>query len=208
MHRTRLALVAAPVLTGLLLSAAPAHAEPVKRKDIVGAVATAKVFPAFKDVSIAKFEEDTFSYLSSGPDYLDCSENRTAKGTSGMLVDGFDYEDGRSLRVSGQVVRFKRVAKAKRIFAAVRRHVRLCDNYWMGVDTTQRPAPAPKVGDQRIGYRLTERFAPELDEPTRHTIAIAIRDGRRVATLSVERTKRIPAKRFAKLARIAATKMK
>lgn len=199
MHRARLVAVVGAILTALLLTATPpAHAAPVRAADVITRDDVVRYFPAYRKVGIARLGERSMPAMTE-----ECATGPRATGTSGRLVSGFDGKRS----VSSQLVKFATKAQAKAVFAGYQRYVRGCREYWAGVDTTLRPVKVARLGDQRLGFRLTATFRPELNEPTRYALAVLVRDGKRLLLLALEQRTKVRAAPFARLARVAVRKM-
>lgn len=199
MHRTRLLAVVGVILTALLLPATPtAQAAPVRAPDVVTRAEIVRAFPTFKKVPISRFPERSFPAMTE-----ECATGPQVTGTSGRIVTG--YGDRRS--VTALLVKFATKAQAKSVFAGFKRYVRGCRQYWAGVDTALRPVKVARLGDQRLGYRLTATFRPELHEPTIYSRAVLVREGKRLLLLIIDQPTKVRAAPFARLARVAVRKM-
>ncbi|WP_418057291.1 hypothetical protein [Pimelobacter simplex] len=201
MLRARLLAVVGVTLTGLLVPSTPtpaAHAAPVRAPDVLTPAEIVRVFPAFKEVGISRFPERRFPAMTE-----QCATGPEVVGTSGRLVTGY----GSDRTVTSLLVKFATKAQAKAVFAGFQRYVGGCRQYWAGVDTALRPVKVPRLGDQRLGFRLTATFRPELHQRTIYTRAVLVRDGKRLLLLSVDLRKKVRAAPFARLARVAVRKM-
>lgn len=199
MHRTRLGAVVGVILTALLLPSTPtAQAAPVRAPDVITRDDVVRAFPAFKKVPITRLPERAFPARTEA-----CTIGPQVTGTSGRVVTG--YADRRS--VTALLVKLATKAQAKSVFAGFQRFVRSCRQYWAGVDTALRPVKVPRLGDQRLGYRLTATFRPELHEPTIYSRVVLVRDGKRLLLLGIDQPTKVRAAPFARLARVAVRKM-
>jgi len=218
MHRTRLAtrratrravahparlLTAALVLTSALVAATPtghAAARRVGPQDVPSKADVVRALPGLAGVSTGKFADDTISHYAGL-----CSTWEWAQGRSGQVLSGEDLATARGVRAT--VVQFRSKARARAVFRTFRAFVRDCGQHWAGVDTTVHRVRMPGLGDQRIGYRTTETFAPHKSLPTRHHLTVAVRKGTRLLVLTVQQPEPTRKARFVRLARVAAAKM-
>ncbi|MDQ6523876.1 hypothetical protein RB608_09710 [Nocardioides sp. LHD-245] len=206
MHRTRLAALTtllALIVTSLLLVSAPggrAAAPRVDGDDVVTRADVVRAFPGLKRLDLGRVPYRTLSYYDGV-----CSTWERVDGTSGRQFGGQDAYASRSMRAD--VIQFRNKATARRLLTTFRTYVRDCGQHWAGVDTTVQPVRMPKFGDQRIGFRTTEIFAPEKNLPSRHYLTVAVRQGKRLLLLSVEQPSQVRKTAFVRLARVAARKM-
>jgi hypothetical protein len=206
MHRLRLATLLTLVtltVTGLLAAAVPgaqAAAPRVDGADVPNRADVVRAFPAFKRVPLGRFGNRTLTYYDGV-----CSTWERVDGTSGKEFGGVSSTGDRA--VSARVIRFPSKAAARRLHATFRAYVRDCGQHWAGVDTTVQPVRVPRLGDQRVGFRTTETFAPEKNLPSRNYLTVAVRQGKRLLVLTVETPDQVRKAPFVRLARVAARKM-
>lgn len=200
-NATRAGVVAA-TLTALLATTTPGAQAAVRDHDVVSRADIVRVFPKFRnDDYLGGFvvRDKVLSY----PNPAACSTWSEATGTSGR-----EYGTGYGLTVQKRtfntyLVEFATAAQAKQIVRSTKAYVAACAQHWAGLNATVRPARLPRLGDQRVAFRLVEYYSTGPKETT----TIVLRKRKRVLITSIMQPKTIPARKVAQIARVCARKM-
>lgn len=126
------------------------------------------------------------------------------KGNSGRSIDLFTF-DGWPIAVTAQVVEVGSKAKARKATNAFRTFVKKCRSFKEdGFKIKVSSRNLPKVGQQRVGMSM--RMTQE-GMSMRGAIAV-VRQGKRVAMVTVADMRKINTKKYNKLVKLAAKKMR
>ena len=202
-NRHLAALAVALLAVGLLavgpVIAPPAAAAKVTAGDLPSRAQFTKLFPALEK---AEFTAQANRKLLVPA--KKCRAQRSLKGGSGRVLTG-ERAAGRVIIAGATVVRFKQAKHARKAVRAYGRYVKNCDTYKKnGVKITVRRAEVPKVGKQRVGFTETTRVAGVRASASH----VVVRRGRRVALATVGMDRTVPTKRFNRLAKVVARRMR
>lgn len=194
------ALVTLLLSFGLVLGApTSAAAAKVKPRDTPTRAQIVKLFPGVKNGHVDRNEVRAFPQWRKR-----CGDSRGLESRSGQGIDVTRMQ-GRRLSVRTDVGQFYTLKHAKKLVRSHKRFAKRCTRFRMYGDVHKvRRIKLPKVGQQRVGYRLT---ASDGGEKTYVTVAV-VRRAKRVATTWVEGDRRVSVKPVRRLARVSARRMK
>ncbi|WP_235736577.1 hypothetical protein [Nocardioides alcanivorans] len=201
MNRSASSVALAGLLTvGLVLVSAPSDAAKVKPSDVLN---EADFEAIFSDMAGAEFFSETAKKIHVPA--KKCARTKKVRVKSARSFGGFVIT-GESRRWGGShVAEFKSVAAAKKSFSAYQRFARKCTKFEVhGATYTHKSRTLPRVGQQRVGFTEKTKSGGGVDRGA----SLMIRQGKRIAVVSVGGAGKVTKKQTKRLAKIAAKKMK
>ncbi|WP_235738892.1 hypothetical protein [Nocardioides alcanivorans] len=186
------------LVVSLTLVGPQAHAAKVTGDNLPTGDEITAIFPSMTDAESTTRKSPRLSYPKG------CEGEAVVKGNSGRSIDLFTF-DGWPIAVTAQVVEVGSKAKARKATNAFRTFVKKCRSFKEdGFKIKVSSRNLPKVGQQRVGMSM--RMTQE-GMSMRGAIAV-VRQGKRVAMVTVADMRKINTKKYNKLVKLAAKKMR